>query len=80
MEKRKITEEELAERRKNMRDAEILASLDNNSEYSEEYINLKNQYLNGEITIVELKKKFLELWHMNNTFTSILKKPTENKF
>ncbi|MCR5309161.1 MAG: hypothetical protein K6E21_03525 [Bacilli bacterium] len=61
MEKRKITEEELAERRKNMRDAEILASLDNNSEYSEEYINLKNQYLNGEITIVELKKKFLEL-------------------
>ncbi len=59
--KRKITDEELAERRKNMRDAEILASLDNNSEYSEEYINLKNQYLKGEITIVELKKKFLEL-------------------
>ena len=59
--KRKITEEELAERRKNIRDAEILASLDNDSEYSEEYINLKNQYLKGEITIVELKKKFLEL-------------------
>ena len=59
--KRKITEEELAERRKNIRDAEILASLDNDAEYSDDFLELQNQYANGEITFKEFSKKVMKL-------------------
>ena len=59
--KRKITDEELAERRKNIRDAEILASLDNDAEYSDDFLELQNQYANGDITYKEFHKKVMKL-------------------
>lgn len=80
MEKRKITEKELAERRKNAHDAEILASLDNNAEYSSAFLEIEKQYLNGEINIKEYRNKVLKLWPTKNIFFSTLKKPTVNKF
>jgi len=61
MEKRKITEEELAERRKNAHDAEILASLDNNTECSSAFLEIRNQYLNGEISYEEYDRKVMKL-------------------
>ena len=61
MEKSKLSEKEIEERKKAARDAEILASLDNNEKHSESFKILKEKWINGEISYEEYVKKVIDL-------------------
>ena len=50
------TKSTIKERKKAVRSAEILASLDNNLNYPEDYIEAKRKWINGEISDEEFEK------------------------
>jgi len=55
----KLTQQEIDERKRIARDAEILASLDNNAPLSEEFKTIREKWINGEISDEEYKAAVL---------------------
>lgn len=56
----KLTQQEINERKRIARDAEILASLDNNAPLSEEFKTIREKWINGEISDEEYKAAILK--------------------
>ena len=52
----KLTLIEIEERKAAIKSAEIIASLDNNSKYSDDWIAAKEKWIKGEISDKELKE------------------------
>ena len=66
MQKKKLTEEEIAENRKRLEDAIGFAKLDNNADISKETQELFELMVRGELTPDEVREKIIKK-HMKGT-------------